>query len=89
MLLLPKVIQLQKEGEKTEPILLKYVLLISFFSISIVLVTFIMPETIVKIMFGNAYLTIAPLLWKYAFATAVFAVANVFAYYFSTFKHNF
>lgn len=82
MLLLPKVIQLQKEGEKTEPILLKYVLLISFFSISIVLVTFIMPETIVKIMFGNAYLTIAPLLWKYALATAVFAVANVFAYYF-------
>ncbi|WP_130735763.1 oligosaccharide flippase family protein [Flavobacterium sp. J27] len=82
MLLLPKVIQLQKEGKQTEPMLMKYVLFISFFSSSIVLVTFIMPELIVKIMFGNAYLAIAPLLWKYALATAVFAVANVFAYYF-------
>jgi O-antigen/teichoic acid export membrane protein len=33
-------------------------------------------------MFGEKYLPIAFLLWKYALATSIFAVANIFAYYF-------
>lgn len=82
MLLLPKVIQLKKEGKDTQPILLKYVSIIALFSAFIVLVTYIMPETVVYLMFGDDYLSIAPLLWKYALATAIFAVANVFSYYF-------
>lgn len=82
MLLLPKVIQLNKEGKDTQPILMKYVSIIAFFSAAIVLVTYIMPETVVYFMFGNEYLSIASLLWKYALATAIFAVANVFSYYF-------
>ena len=82
MLLLPKVIQLNKEGKDTQPILMKYVSIIALFSSAIVLVTYIMPETVVYLMFGDEYLSIAPLLWKYALATAIFAVANVFSYYF-------
>jgi O-antigen/teichoic acid export membrane protein len=82
MLLLPKVIQLNKEGKDTQPILMKYVSIIALFSSAIVLVTCIMPETVVYLMFGDEYLSIAPLLWKYALATAIFAVANVFSYYF-------
>jgi O-antigen/teichoic acid export membrane protein len=82
MLLLPKVIQLKKEGKDTQPILMKYVSIIALFSAAIVLVTYIMPETVVYLMFGDDYLSIAPLLWKYALATAIFAVANVFSYYF-------
>ena len=82
MLLLPKVIQLKKEGKDTQPILMKYVSIIALFSAVIVLVTYIMPETVVYLMFGDDYLSIAPLLWKYALATAIFAVANVFSYYF-------
>jgi O-antigen/teichoic acid export membrane protein len=82
MLLLPKVIQLKKEGKDTQPILMKYVSIITLFSAAIVLGTYIMPETVVYLMFGDDYLSIAPLLWKYALATAIFAVANVFSYYF-------
>jgi O-antigen/teichoic acid export membrane protein len=82
MLLLPKVIQLNKEGKETQPILMKYVSKIALFSAAIVLVTYIMPETVVYFMFGDEYLSIASLLWKYALATAIFAVANVFSYYF-------
>lgn len=82
MLLLPKVIQHKKEGKDTQPLLMKYVSLITLFSSTIVLITYIMPETVVYLMFGEEYLSIAPLLWKYALATALFAVANVFSYYF-------
>ncbi|MEC4003985.1 sugar isomerase [Flavobacterium sp. SUN052] len=82
MLLLPKVIQLKKDGVDTLPILLKYVLYIVCLSTIIVLGAFLFPELVVRIMFGEKYLPIAFLLWKYALATSIFAVANIFAYYF-------
>lgn len=82
MLLLPKVIQLKKDGADTLPILLKYVFYIVLLSTIIVLGAFLFPELVVKIMFGEKYLPIAFLLWKYALATSIFAVANIFAYYF-------
>jgi O-antigen/teichoic acid export membrane protein len=82
MLLLPKVIQLKKEGKNTQPILMQYVLYIALLSMVIVAGTYLFPETIVNLMFGDNYIAIAPLLWKYALATSVFAIANIFAYYF-------
>lgn len=82
MLLLPKVIKLKKEGIDTKPILLQYAGYVTVLSVCIVLVTFLFPEIIVQLMFGNEYLAIAPLLWQYALATSVFAIANIFAYYF-------
>lgn len=82
MLLLPKVIQLQKEGENTQPILMKYVGYIVILSTVIVGGSYLFPETVVHLMFGSKYLSIAPLLWKYALATSIFAIANIFAYYF-------
>ena len=82
MLLLPKVILLKKEGKNTQPILLKYVAYIAILSTTIVLVTYFFPEEVILVMFGDKYLSIAFLLWKYALATSVFAIANIFAYYF-------
>lgn len=82
MLLLPKVIQLKKEGKETKPILMKYVAYISLLSTVIVVVTFVFPELVVNLMFGKEYISIAFLLWKYALATSIFAIANIFAYYF-------
>jgi O-antigen/teichoic acid export membrane protein len=82
MLLLPKVVQLKKEGKQTKTLLLKYVGYIVILSTGIVLFTFLFPTFVVQIMFGQEYVTIAPLLWKYAFATSIFAIANIFAYYF-------
>ena len=82
MLLLPKVIQLKKQGADTLPILLKYVLYIACLSTIIVLSALFFPEIVVRLMFGEKYLPIAFLLWKYALATSIFAIANIFAYYF-------
>lgn len=82
MLLLPKVILLKKEGKNTQSILLQYVLYIALLSGVIVGVTFFFPKLIVYLLFGDQYIAIAPLLWKYALATSIFALANIFAYYY-------
>lgn len=89
MLLLPQVIQMKKEGKDTLPILMKYVIYVLFLSISIVGFTALFPEFVVKIMFGKEYLSISNLLWKYALATSLFALANIFAYYFLSIQQYF
>jgi len=82
MVLLPKVIALKKEGESTTQLLLKYCTYISIFAGGIVGFTFLFPELSVQLLFGEAYVAIAPLLGWYALATALFAISNIFAYYF-------
>ena len=82
MLLLPTVVQLKKQGISTRPILFKYVIYIVIIAASIVLACYLFPNQIINILFGNEYVGIASLLWKYAFATGVFAVSNIFAYYY-------
>ncbi len=82
MLLLPSVVSKQKEGIPHRNVLLIYVGYVTLLSACIVLVTFLFPEFVVSILFGDAYVGIASLLWQYALATSIFAVSNVFAYYF-------
>jgi O-antigen/teichoic acid export membrane protein len=48
---------------------------------AIILVCYFAPETVINLLFGEAYTSIAPLLWKYGLATALFACSNVFVYY--------
>lgn len=82
MLLLPTVVKLQKEGKSTVPILLKYVSYIAGIAAVIILGCVFFPTQIVTILFGESYLAITPLLWKYALATGIFALSNIFAYYY-------
>ncbi len=82
MLLLPTVVQLKKEGKHTAPVLFKYVGYIAAISATIVLACLCFPETIIQLLFGESYVVMAPLLWKYALATSLFAVSNIFAYYY-------
>ena len=82
MLLLPTVVQLKKEGKETAPILFKYVGYIAAIASVIVLGCSLFPETAITLLFGKSYLAMAPLLWKYALATGMFAVSNIFAYYY-------
>ncbi len=82
MLLLPKVIHLKKEGKETSGVLFRYVGYITVLSSVIVVSCVLFPETIVLLLFGKSYLGISALLWKYAIATSVFAVSNIFAYYY-------
>lgn len=87
MLLLPAVVEKQKNGEPTAPILFKYVGYISVLSFVIVATCYIMPEFIISILFGKAYISMAGLLWQYAIATSLFAISNIFAYYFLSLDH--
>lgn len=82
MLLLPTVVRLKKEGKPTGHILFKYVGYIGLLSSVIVVVCAMFPELIITLLFGDAYLSMASLLWQYALATSLFAVANIFTYYF-------
>lgn len=82
MLLLPTVVQLNKEGKETAPILFKYVGYIAGIATIIVIGCALFPETAITLLFGKSYLAMAPLLWKYALATGMFAVSNIFAYYY-------
>ncbi|WP_116788656.1 oligosaccharide flippase family protein [Flavobacterium psychrotrophum] len=87
MMLLPKVIRLKKEGMDTQPILLKYVGYIACLSAAIILGSLLFPTLAVNILFGSEYISVASLLWLYALATSVFAIANIFAYYFLSLGH--
>lgn len=89
MLLLPKVIQMKKDNQDTLPILLKYVGYITVLSSLIVGFTALFPEFVVWAMFGDAYISISFLLWKYALATSLFAIANIFAYYYLSLNQYF
>ena len=82
MLLLPTVVEKQKNGEPTAPVLFKYAAYIGVLSMTIIAACALVPELIIQIMFGEAYLAMAPLLWQYALATSLFAISNIFAYYF-------
>lgn len=82
MLLLPTVVQLNKEGKETSHILFKYVGYVAAIALVIVIGCAIFPETAITLLFGKSYLPMAPLLWKYAIATGMFAVSNIFAYYY-------
>ena len=82
MLLLPAVVELKKEGKETASVLFKYVGYIAAIAIIIVLTCLVFPELIINILFGEDYIAMAPLLWKYAIATSMFAISNIFAYYY-------
>jgi len=82
MLLLPTVVQLKKEGKNTAPVLFKYVGYIAGIELLIVFGCSLFPETAITLLFGDSYLAMAPLLWQYALATGLFAISNIFAYYY-------
>ena len=82
MLLLPKVVTLKKEGKPTAPILFKYIGYIAAIALSIIIGCALFPETMIILLFGDSYIAMASLLWKYATATGLFALSNIFAYYY-------
>jgi len=77
----PLVAQKQQRQETHRHLLWMSLGMVSAVSVVIVAATAFLPELIIRILFGADYLTIAPLLWLYATATALFALANVFINY--------
>lgn len=87
MLLLPTVVSMRKEGKNSVPVLLKYVGYITALASAIVAFTFLFPSLAVQLLFGEQYISIAPLLGWYALATSFFALSNIFAYYYLSLDH--
>ncbi|MGB3468035.1 MAG: oligosaccharide flippase family protein [Cyclobacteriaceae bacterium] len=82
MVAIPTILNKRKNGESYKSLMLSYVLAISCISGAIVLLSYLFPIQAINLLFGGEYLSFAPLLWKYALATAFFALANLFIYYF-------
>lgn len=80
-MLFPIVIKLEKEGKSHIKYFFGGLGLVATMAAAIVGFCYFYPEILVSILFGKEYLTIAPLLWQYAVATALFACSNVFVYY--------
>jgi len=77
----PLVAQKQQRQEPHRPLLWTGLGMVLGVSVAIVAATIMLPTTIVQVLFGAEYLIIAPLLWLYAVATALFALANVLINY--------
>ena len=80
-MLFPLVIKLEKEGKDHAKYFLGGLCVVGGIAGVIIIACYVMPELIVNILFGEKYISIAPLLWLYALATALFALVNVFVYY--------
>jgi O-antigen/teichoic acid export membrane protein len=81
-LLFPKVIQLERKGLPHIGLFFKSLGLVALSGFAMILSCVILPDLIIGLMYGSAYLVISPLAWKYALATTLFALANVYAYYY-------
>lgn len=73
----PIVAQKQKMGEPHGHLLWISLGIVAGVSAPVILLTLIVPEFVVQILFGEKYLGIAPLVWQYALATSLYAMANV------------
>ncbi len=79
--LFPKIIEKEKKGEAHEQYFWGSLAIVSMFGIGVTMGCYLADDFVVRIMFGEAYLSTAPLLWQYATATTLFSCANVFVYY--------
>ncbi len=77
----PIVAQKHKKGEPHGYLLWLSLGIVAAISVPVVVLTFAFPEWIVGILFGKQYLGVASLLWLYALATSLYALANVVVNY--------
>jgi O-antigen/teichoic acid export membrane protein len=71
------VAQKQKMGEPHGHLLWISLGIVVGVSAPVILLTLIVPEFVVQVLFGERYLGVAPLVWQYALATSLYAMANV------------
>lgn len=77
----PLVAQKQAKGEPHRYLLGIGLGAVTAVSALILSATAYQPQLIIRLLFGEAYLPVAPLLWQYALATTFYALANVIVTY--------
>ena len=88
MTMFPLVAQKAQRREPHRHLLWIALTMVLVVSLVIVGTTAWVPTLIVQLLFGSDYLAIAPLLWLYATATALFALANVLINYHLALGHR-
>ncbi len=88
-LMFPKVIEMQKRGEDHRPLFTQAFSIVALVGILLTTVSYFLATPISQMAFGDAFVSGAPLLWKYCMATCLFSLANVFAYYHMSLKNYF
>ncbi|MEI7645585.1 MAG: polysaccharide pyruvyl transferase family protein [Chloroflexales bacterium] len=73
----PIVAQKQQRGEPHRHLLWLSLGLVVAASLAVIAATLAIPALMVRLLFGEAYLPIVPLLWLYGVATMLYAMANV------------
>ncbi|MEI7772068.1 MAG: polysaccharide pyruvyl transferase family protein, partial [Chloroflexales bacterium] len=73
----PIAAQRHQRGEPHRQLLWLSLALVAASSLAVIGVALLLPGLMVQLLFGAAYLPIAPLLWLYAAATMFYALANV------------
>lgn len=86
--LFPIVAQKHQRQESHRHLLFAGLGLVTLVSSFIIMMAWFVPEWIIHILFGEAYLAMAPLLWLYAVATMVYALANVMINYHLSLGHG-
>lgn len=79
--LFPVVAQRQQRGEPHRGLLGLGLGLVAGAGLPIVAGAWLWPDAVVRLLFGADYLAAAPLLWLYALATTLYALANVVVSY--------
>jgi O-antigen/teichoic acid export membrane protein len=77
----PLAAQRHARGEAHRGLLWSALGLVAAVSAAITLGAALFPGVIINLLFGPDYLGVAPLLWQYALATALFAIGNVVVNY--------
>jgi O-antigen/teichoic acid export membrane protein len=86
-LLFPKVIEKEVKGESHTHLFYGALSIVLLAGVGVSAFCFVFDKLIVGILFGVEFISASELLWQYAFATTLFASANVFAYYYMSLKN--
>ena len=81
-ILFPKVIDKEKRGEPHQHLFFNSLVIVLIIDIVFVAICYLLDDFIIGVAFGEAYLSVSSLLWQYTLSTSLFALANVFVYYF-------
>jgi len=81
-ILFPKVIDKEKRGEPHQHLFFNSLVIVFIIDIVFVAICYLLDDFIIGVAFGEAYLSVSSLLWQYTLSTSLFALANVFVYYF-------
>ncbi len=73
----PIVAQKHKKGEPYQHLFWVSLAIVAVIAVPVTLLALFFPEAIVRPLFGEQYLGISPLLWLYALATTLYALANL------------